>query len=234
MIRAQDVHFTYRSGFWLKPASALTGVTFSVPKNSVFVLIGPNGAGKTTLIHLLAGLRRPSQGKVEVGGLNPWLPQSRRQIGFVPERPYFYDFLSGEKLLESFGKLSLVPKEKLKPSIERVLDQTQMQHARHKELRHYSKGMLQRIGIAQALIHDPDVLIFDEPFSGLDPKGQRALVDLILDLKSKGKTIFMTSHWLHHLSDFCTEFAAIRAGKIVEHGEIAGRSATDLEKFFDE
>jgi ABC-2 type transport system ATP-binding protein len=212
----------------------LDRVMFSLSSGDFVLLIGTNGAGKTTLIHLVAGLRRPSSGQILVGGANPLEKATRRKMGFVPERPYFHDFLTGQQILEFFGKLSGLSGSELSGRIDATLKTVKMEHARAKELRHYSKGMLQRIGIAQAILHDPDVLVLDEPFSGLDPKGQRELVEIVRQVQAAGKTVFLSSHWLGQLSQFCTHFAAIQGGRLAETGPVAGRSEADFEAFFEE
>jgi ABC-2 type transport system ATP-binding protein len=211
----------YRTGFWMKRTEILHSVSLAVPERSVFGFLGPNGAGKTTLIQLIVGLREPTSGSVSVGGYPATSPEARANVGYLPERPYFYDHLTGEQLLIYFGTLSGLSRKQILDRIPQVLDSVGMSHARHRELRKYSKGMLQRIGIAQAILHNPRFLVLDEPMSGLDPLGRKEMRELILKLASEGRTIFFSSHVIPDVEAICDQVAVIQKGKIVGSGLIS-------------
>lgn len=220
IVRAEKVVQQFRQGFWMKRVEILHGVDLEVPEGSVFGFLGANGAGKTTLIHLIAGLRRPTSGRVLVGGAEATTIQARSRIGYLPERPYFYDHLTGEGLLTHFGKLAGMSPNRIRERIPVVLKQVGMSDARKVELRRYSKGMLQRIGIAQGILHDPEVLILDEPMSGLDPLGRKEIRELILKEAGEGRTIFFSSHVIPDVEAICDRVALIKKGKIIGAGPI--------------
>ena len=194
IIEVIEVDQCFRTGFWLSRVQILHKIALKVPRKSITGFLGANGAGKTTLINLIVGLRRPTCGTVRVCGYEATTPEARSRLGYLPERPYFYDHLTGEGLLNYFGTLAGMRKQEIRTRIPEVLTQVGMEHARRLELRRYSKGMLQRIGIAQALLHDPELLILDEPMSGLDPTGRKEIRELILRLAAEGRTIFFSSH----------------------------------------
>lgn len=217
-IVVKDVDLVYRSGFWHKKTQTLHQVSFEVPVGSIFGFIGANGAGKTTLIQLIAGLRRPTAGQVLVFGSNADEKEAKRKIGYLPERPYFYTHLTGRALLEYFGILSGMSQDQIRSAIPKVLEIVHMTEAGEVKLGKYSKGMLQRIGIAQALLHDPQFLLLDEPMSGLDPMGRRDIRNLIRKLAKEGRTIFFSSHSIPDVKALCTDFAIIEKGKILRSG----------------
>ncbi len=220
LLRVENVDQIYRTGFWLKPSQVLHGVSLEVPRKTVFGFLGANGAGKTTLIQLIVGLRKPTAGRVTIDGIDAHTPQARARIGYLPERPYFYDHLTGEQLLHYFGALSGMTKAQVEKKMPEVLETVGMGHARKVELKRYSKGMLQRIGIAQAILHDPEFLILDEPMSGLDPLGRKEIRELILELAHKGKTIFFSSHVIPDVEAVCDQVALIQKGKLLGCGTI--------------
>jgi ABC-2 type transport system ATP-binding protein len=229
-IEIQKVSQVFRSGFWLEPAEVLKEVSFSVPVGSVFGFLGANGAGKTTLIHLLMGLRKPSSGQIRVFGLEAVLREARSKIGYLPERPYFHEHLTGEGLLRYYAALSVMDLSELDDRIGQVLREVGMERARRTELRRYSKGMLQRIGIAQALLHQPALLVLDEPMSGLDPLGRKEMRDLIHQLAASGRTIFMTSHVIPDVEAICNQVGLIQAGRLLESGPLSHfKSRGDLQ-----
>lgn len=215
-----DVRQAFRTGFWMQKTEVLHGFSFSVPEKSVFGFLGANGAGKTTLIHMIAGLRQPTWGQVKVFGQDAYTPAARTLIGYLPERPYFHEHLTGEGLLRYLGTLSGMKKSRLLKRIPHVLEEVGMAHARHQELRKYSKGMLQRIGIAQALLHDPPFLVLDEPMSGLDPTGRKEMRELIVRLAGDGRTIFFSSHVIPDVEAICDQVALIQKGKLIGCGPI--------------
>lgn len=205
----------------MRKVEVLRGVSLEVEKNRVFGFLGPNGAGKTTLIQLLVGIRRPTSGEVMIQGHRATSNEAKKLIGFLPERPYFYDFLTGETFLKRFGKLGGLEDSVLKKRVPKILDRVGMSHAAQLTLRKYSKGMLQRIGIAQALLRDPELIVLDEPMSGLDPLGRREVRELILKLKEDGKTVFFSSHVIPDVEAVCDEVAILQKGKIVSSGSLS-------------
>lgn len=221
MLHIENVRQSFRSGFWLKPTEILKGISFVVPRKSVFGFLGPNGAGKTTLIHLITGIKQPISGSIQIDGLPTTNRETKKKIGYLPERPYFYDHLTGEQLLRYFGRLTGMAESEITIRIPLVLESVGMSHARKVELRKYSKGMLQRIGIAQALIHNPELLVLDEPMSGLDPVGRKEIRELILQLARDGRTIFFSSHVIPDVEMICDSVAMIRKGELVGCGLIS-------------
>ncbi len=211
----------FRTGFWMKKVEILHSVSLTVPERSIFGFLGPNGAGKTTLIQLIVGLREPTAGTIRVAGHIASSAEARANVGYLPERPYFYDHLTGEQLLLYFGTLAGMSRKAILDRIPSVLESVGMSHARHRELRKYSKGMLQRIGIAQAILHNPRFLVLDEPMSGLDPLGRKEMRELILQLASEGRTIFFSTHVIPDVEAICDQVAVIQKGKIVGNGPIA-------------
>jgi ABC-2 type transport system ATP-binding protein len=215
-----DVRQSFRVGFWMKNVEVLHGVSFQVPRNSIFGFLGPNGAGKTTLIHLITGLRRPRSGSVRVAGFDSSQVESRARLGYLPERPYFHDHLTGESFLLYMGALSGLSRSEILPRIPEVLAMVGLSHARKLELKRFSKGMLQRVGIAQAVLHDPELLVLDEPMSGLDPLGRKEIRELITTLASQGKTIFFSTHIIPDVEAICDQVAVIQKGKLIGCGPI--------------
>ena len=220
LLSVSQADLFYRSGFWLKPVQVLHGVSLEVPKKSVFGFLGANGAGKTTLIQLIVGIRKPSAGRVLINGKDASSREARAMIGFLPERPYFYDHLTGEQFLRFFGALAGMPAGRCEERIPHVLSAVGMSDARKVVLKKYSKGMLQRIGIAQAILHDPEFLVLDEPMSGLDPLGRKEIRELIQSLARAGKTIFFSSHVIPDVETICDQVALIKNGRILGCGPI--------------
>jgi ABC-type multidrug transport system ATPase subunit len=194
VLRVLDLNKSFRSGFLRRPIRGIQGVSFTVAKGEVFALLGHNGAGKTTTINCILDLMRPDAGEVKIFDNTSTNIRSRSRVGYLPERPYFFEHLTGRELLAFYAKLLDVPSTEQKNQIAELLEKTGMTAAADRPLRKYSKGMLQRIGLAQALIGDPDLLILDEPMSGLDPVGRREVRHLLQDLKAAGKTIILSSH----------------------------------------
>jgi len=221
MIKIEHLHKTYRSGFLMKPKLALKDVSFSVEPGQVYGFIGPNGAGKSTTIKVLTGLLNYDSGTVLVNGISPRNVKSRRYIGYSPEQPYFYDYLTGRELLRFYGKLVGLDGAELEKRIGWALD---LLHANKdwidRRLRSYSKGMMQRVGIAQAILGKPKLLILDEPMSGLDPMGRRDVREAIMELNRDGVTIFYSSHLLSDVESISHKVAMIVDGKIVREGTV--------------
>jgi ABC-2 type transport system ATP-binding protein len=218
---------TYSMGFWRKrPKQALSPLTLTVEDGEIFGFLGPNGAGKTTTLKVLMGLVFPTSGTARILGLDLDDPRMKAQIGFLPEQPYFYDYLTGRELLEYYGQLSGVPAKERSHRISEVLEQVGLKDAGRLQLRRFSKGMLQRIGIAQAILHDPKVLFLDEPMSGLDPMGRREVRDLIEQLKHDGKTVFFSTHILSDAEALCDRVGVIHLGKLRGVGAVADLTAS--------
>ncbi len=221
MIQIEHLHKTYRSGFLMKPKLALKDVSLHVEPGQIYGFIGPNGAGKSTTIKVLTGLLNFDSGKVLVNGFSPRDVKSRRFIGYSPEQPYFYDYLTGRELLQFYGKLVGVEGNLLN---ERITWALQLLHADKdwidRRLRSYSKGMMQRVGIAQAILGKPKLLILDEPMSGLDPMGRRDVREAILELNRDGVTIFYSSHLLSDVESISHRVAMIVDGRIVREGTV--------------
>ncbi len=220
MLEVENVGQSFRAGFWMKRAEVLKGINLKIPERSIYGFLGANGAGKTTLIHLITGLRKPSAGRVLVMGNDASSEKARSCVGYLPERPYFHEHLTGNGLLRYFGVLAGLSRAEIQARSPKVLKAVDLKGAEDLELRNYSKGMLQRIGIAQALIHDPEFLVLDEPMSGLDPLGRKEIRELILTLASEGRTIFFSSHIIPDVEAICDQVAVIRKGSLLGCGPI--------------
>ena len=206
---------TYSVGFWRKkPRYGLRPLHLAIEEGEVFGFLGPNGAGKTTTLKLLMGLIFPTAGTARILGREIHDPKMKAQIGFLPEQPYFYDYLTARELLEYYGQLSGVDPKQLSRKVREVLQRVGLPDVGGMQLRKFSKGMLQRVGIAQAILHEPKVLFFDEPMSGLDPMGRREVRDLIEQLKHEGKTIFFSTHILSDAEALCDRVAIIHQGEL--------------------
>jgi len=216
VIRCEDLCKVYH-GTLLRPSHlALDHLNLEVRRGEVVGYIGPNGAGKTTTIKILMGLHRPSSGRAEIlGGPVSSVP-GRARIGYLPERPYFYDHLTAEEFLHFYGSLHGMRAAARRDKINVLLPLVQMERVRKVPLRKFSKGMLQRIGLAQALINDPELLVLDEPSSGLDPMGRMLIRDVIAELKQRGVTILFSSHILSDVENICDRVAILVNGKLVK------------------
>ena len=228
-----------RSGAEAGPAVAVRGLTkvFPVPfhrqsivavkdlnvriePGEVYGLLGPNGSGKSTTLKIILGLVSPTRGRTEIFGRDSRLVESREAVGFLPENPYFYKYLTGNETLRFFGRLSGLRGVALKNRINELLDLVGLSKARNRRLGTYSKGMLQRIGLAQALIHDPRLVVLDEPTAGVDPAGSRDIRDLILDLKRRGITVLLSSHLLAQAQEICDRVGILADGVLVREGHL--------------
>jgi len=213
---------TYSVGFWLKkPKVALQPLHLNVEEGEIFGFLGPNGAGKTTTLKMLMGLVFPTGGAARILGMDVNDPEVKAQIGFLPEQPYFYDYLTAQELLEYYGRLSGVVDKYLPKRVENALARVGLPDVAGVQLRKFSKGMLQRVGIAQAILHDPKVVFFDEPMSGLDPMGRREVRDLMQQLKREGKTVFFSTHILSDAEALCDRVAVIHLGELRAVGAVA-------------
>ncbi len=213
---------TYTVGFWRKATrQALRPLTLAVPEHEVFGFLGPNGAGKTTTLKLLMGLIFPTGGTAKILGKNVDDPQVKAQIGYSPEQPYFYDYLTAHELLRYYAQLSEVPAKEQETRVAAVLERVGLRDIGRLQLRKFSKGMLQRVSIAQAIVHDPQLVFLDEPMSGLDPMGRREVRDLIQALKEEGKTIFFSTHILSDAETLCDRVAVVNKGELKGIGSVA-------------
>jgi ABC-2 type transport system ATP-binding protein len=216
-----DLTKDYAVGFWRKrPYRALDRLSLEIASGEVFGFLGPNGAGKTTTLKLLMRLVFPTSGHAEILGRPAGDASVRRRIGYLPEHPYFYDYLTAEELLSYFASLFGIRGEDRKRRVARLLDEVGLGAERRLQLRKYSKGMLQRVGIAQALLNEPEVVIFDEPMSGLDPLGRRDVRSLILRLRDRGCTVFFSSHVLSDAEALCSRVAIMARGRLVTSGRL--------------
>jgi ABC-2 type transport system ATP-binding protein len=221
-IRTEALTKHYQVGFWRpRPYLALEGLTLSVGTGEVFGFLGPNGAGKTTTLKLLMQLIYPTSGTAEILGMPVGSAAVKRRIGYLPENPYFYDHLTAEELLEYFASLFGYAGAERRQRASRLLDEVGIGAERRLQLRKFSKGMLQRVGIAQALVNDPEVVFFDEPMSGLDPLGRREIRQLILRLRDRGCTVFFSSHVLADAEALCSRVAIVARGKLVASGALS-------------
>jgi len=216
-----DLTKDYAIGFWRKrPYRALDRLTLEVAPGEVFGFLGPNGAGKTTTLKLLMQLVFPTSGRAEMLGRPLGALDVKRRLGYLPENPYFYDYLTAEELLTYFARLFGYRGAEPRKRASRLLDDVGIGAERRLQLRKFSKGMLQRVGIAQALINDPELVIFDEPMSGLDPLGRRDVRSLILRLRDRGATVFFSSHVLSDAEALCSRVAILARGRLVATGRL--------------
>src|SRR5207302_4193613 len=213
---------TYSVGFCRKrPNRALRLLRLTVEEGEIFGFLGPNGAGKTTTLKLLMGLVFPTAGSARILGMDANDPRVKAQIGFLPEQPYFYDYLTARELLEYYGQLSGVAAKDRAKKVEAMLQRVGLPDAGDIQLRKFSKGMLQRLGLAQAIVHDPKLVFLDEPMSGLDPMGRREVRDLIQQMRHEGKTVFFSTHILSDAEALCDRVGVIHQGELRGVGAVA-------------
>jgi len=197
---------------------AVKDLSLRIEPGEVYGLLGPNGSGKSTTLKIILGLVSPTRGRTEIFGRDSRLVESREAVGFLPENPYFYKFLTGAETLRFFGRLCGMTGAKLKSRVNELLDLVRLNKARDRRLGTYSKGMLQRIGLAQALIHDPRLVVLDQPTAGVDPAGSREIRDLIMDLKRRGITVLLSSHLLAQAQEICDRIGILADGVLVREG----------------
>jgi ABC-2 type transport system ATP-binding protein len=221
-IEILDLGKNYSVGFWRKhPKVALRPLRLTIEDGEVFGFLGPNGAGKTTTLKLLMGLVYPSAGTARILGMNLDDPRVKSQIGFLPEQPYFYDHLSARELLNYYAQLSGVSPKGRSSRVDQMLARVGLTDSAGVQLRKFSKGMLQRVGLAQAILHDPKLVFLDEPMSGLDPMGRREVRDLIQQLRHEGKTVFFSTHILSDAEALCDRVGIIHQGELRGVGSVA-------------
>ncbi len=229
-LKVQSLTKEYRSGFWGRKVCALNGLNLEVDPGEIFGYLGTNGAGKTTTIKTLVGLMKPTQGSAEIFGRSISNPHTRKNIGFLPENPYFYEYLNAEESLRFYYSLSLKPDRQLNKRISEILELLELSHARYVRVRDYSKGMRQRLGIAQSIIHEPKIIFLDEPLSGLDPVGRLLIRNIIFRLKDLGITVFFSSHILSDVEMICDRIGLLRKGKLVNCGYLSEILSTKTQK----
>ena len=221
ILRIEGLRVEYRSRELGQPLKqAVKDLTLSIGQGEVFGFLGPNGAGKTTTMNVLLGFVPPTAGDASIFGVSVREPIARQRIGYLPEQTYYYKFLTAEEILRFYGKIFRIPRARLDQRIDAVLTLVELEHARKRPIKTYSKGMQQRVGLAQALINDPDLLILDEPTSGLDPVGRMKVREIIQRLKSEGKTVFFSSHELGEVETVCDRVAILQEGELKAEGRV--------------
>ena len=205
---------------WLKETTVLSDVSLSVGQGEIFGFLGHNGAGKTTTMKILLGLLGATGGRIELLGVPATDVAVHSRVGYLPESPYFYDYLTAEEFLCFYGRLAGLSRDTVRQRALQLLERVSLTEARDRQLRKFSKGMLQRIGLAQALIHDPELVILDEPMSGLDPIGRKEVRDLILSLRDQGKTVFFSTHIVSDVEMICDRVGILAKGKMLALGRI--------------
>jgi ABC-2 type transport system ATP-binding protein len=228
VLELRDVHKSYRSHLSIRKHWVLRGLSLSIEPGEIFGFIGTNGAGKTTTIKLALGLIFPDSGSVRLFGEEGAPAEARRRVGFLPENPYFYDYLTGEEFLDFHARLFGIDAPTRRGRVRELLGRVGLANRGDRQLRHYSKGMLQRIGLAQALINDPELVILDEPMSGLDPIGRREVRDIILELKARGRTVFFSTHILSDTEMICDRVGLLVRGSLKAVGRIDDLVSRDI------
>jgi ABC-2 type transport system ATP-binding protein len=214
-----------------KRKAALLDLNLAVREGEIFGLLGPNGAGKTTAIKILMGIHFPTRGSAQILGRPLGDKWAKAQVGYLPENPYFYDYLTGNEFLDYYGRLYGMSRAQRQAKITELLELVGLRHAASVPLRGYSKGMLQRVGIAQALLNDPKIVVLDEPQSGLDPIGRKEVRDIILSLREQGKTVFFSSHILQDAEMICDRVGIIHLGELVKMGLLGELLTTKVNEF---
>ncbi|MCD6191994.1 MAG: ABC transporter ATP-binding protein [Candidatus Aminicenantes bacterium] len=220
VLEVRNLHKTFTTGFIPQKKKILKGITFKVEEGEIFGYLGPNGAGKTTTLKCILGIIFPNKGEIRLFGLPHTSLQAKAKIGFLPENPYFYEYLTAAEFLRFYAQLFGLPRDKREKKIDQLLQLVGLEKAAATQLRKFSRGMLQRIGLAQALINDPSLVFLDEPLGGLDPLGRKEMRDIILRLREEGKTVFLCSHILQDIEMVCDRVAIIVDGKILNQGKL--------------
>ncbi len=219
-VQIEGLTKVFRLPFKQEKVVAVDDLSLQVDAGEVYGLIGPNGSGKSTTMKVLLGLISPSAGKASIFGLDSGDTASRGSVGFLPENPYFYKYLTGSETLAFYGKLCGLSRKEIRSRSDELLEMVDLTGARNRRLGGYSKGMLQRIGLAQALVGDPRLVVLDEPTAGVDPAGSRKIRDLILELKHRGITVILSSHLLEQVQEVCDEVGIIFNGRLVREGKL--------------
>lgn len=225
-----DVHKSFPGHWGRGGVYAVKGVSLSIPEGGVYGLIGPNGSGKSTVMKMLVGLLAPDAGECRVFGLPATASANRREIGFLPENPYFYKFLTGAETVRFYGRLCGLRGAALRERTRELLHLVGLEEAADRRLRGYSKGMLQRIGLAQALVQHPRLLVLDEPTAGVDPIGSRTIRDIILNIKQQGVTVFLCSHLLEQVQEICDRVGVLYQGCLIAEGTMDELTRDDCHR----
>ena len=216
----QNLTKDFAIGMRGKKLRAVDDLCLEVGDNEIFGLLGPNGSGKSTTIKIILGLLEASKGTCEIYGRPSKLVDARRSVGFLPEAPYFYRYLTGRELVRYYARICMVSRVKIDSAVDSVIKLVGMTEAADRRVGTYSKGMLQRIGLAQSLVHDPQLVILDEPTAGVDPLGSAAIAEIVRELKRRGKTVLLSSHLLAQIEGLCDRVAILHRGKLVREGRI--------------
>ncbi|MGD8863255.1 MAG: ABC transporter ATP-binding protein [Myxococcales bacterium] len=220
VLTVEDVHKTFRIGFFRKRIDAVRGVSFDVREGEIFGFIGPNGAGKTTTMKMVLQLIYPNRGQIRIFDTPAGDPEARRRVGYLPENPYVYAYLKPLEFLDLCGRLAGMDRPTRTRRARELVEKLSLTHALDRPIGKFSKGMTQRIGVCQALLHEPDFLILDEPFSGLDPIGRKDIRDTLLEQRRKGKTLLVTSHVLSDVEMLCDRVGIVQRGKMTALGTL--------------
>jgi len=230
LIRVSELRKEFRQGFFMRRVLAVKGVSFDVSSGEIFGFLGPNGAGKTTTIKMLTGLISATSGEATLFGDPVPSPRALARVGFLPENPYVYPYLTPTEFVELCGQLSGLSRRAARDRTRQVLDQVGVLYAADRQVRRLSKGMLQRTGLAAALVSDPELLILDEPMSGLDPVGRKEVRDLILEERKNGRTIFFSTHILSDVESMCDRVAILRRGEVVVSGRLSDLLRSEVRR----
>jgi ABC-2 type transport system ATP-binding protein len=219
-IRIENLTKDFTVGIRGVKLRAVDDLNLEVGDNEIFGLLGPNGSGKSTTIKIILGLLQASTGSCEIYGKPSKQVDARRSVGFLPEAPYFYRYLTGRELVRYYARICMVPRKEIAVAVDSVIELVGMTEAAHRRVGTYSKGMLQRIGLAQSLVHDPQLVILDEPTAGVDPLGSAAIAEIVRELKRRGKTVLLSSHLLAQIEGLCDRVAILHRGKLVREGRV--------------
>ncbi len=228
-IETRGLRKVYRTGFWMRPHVGLEALDLRVERGEVFGFIGPNGAGKTTAIQCLVGLQAPTAGEARILGADARRPEARRALGFLPERPYFHQHVTARELIEFYAALFDMPAPERRRRTAELLERVDLARFADVRVSRFSKGMLQRVGVAQALVQDPEVLVLDEPMSGLDPLGRALVRDIVLEERRRGRTVFFSSHILPDVESICDRVGVLLGGRLQAEGTVAALLAGGVE-----
>jgi ABC-2 type transport system ATP-binding protein len=229
-IDVEKLEKTFRQGFFMRRVEAVRGISFAVEEGEIFGFLGPNGAGKTTTIKMLTGLIRPTAGRATVFGKLVPSPEAMSRVGFLPENPYVYPYLTPREFVELSARLSGLRGADFARRVNASLERTGIAYAADRQVRRLSKGMLQRTGLAAAMVSDPELLLLDEPMSGLDPVGRKEVRDLIVEEKKRGKTIFFSTHILNDVETLCDRVVILRRGEVVVSGKVRDLLRSDVRR----
>lgn len=220
VLEVNGLRKVFHIGFFRKRVEAVRNSTFNVRRGEIFGLLGPNGAGKTTTIKTILRLIFPTEGEIRLFGRSAGDPEATKRVGYMPENPYVYQYLKPLEFLDLCGRLTGIPGAELRERSEAMVDKVGLRHAVDRPIGKFSKGMMQRVGLAQALLHDPELLVLDEPMSGLDPIGRKEVRDVLLEQRERGKTLLFTSHILSDVELLCDRVVIMRHGEITAEGQV--------------